>query len=236
MGSNRRLESTCKILQFDKFVMVDALGRGKWLPCFITCSEGTQVSVEQVRTGKVFADVIESLLGIIYIRSGYEKTLQVANELTLILPWEKKTNTCTRRNMDVNVANSDMVAGIARFTGYSSFNEAALAAEAFTHPSAFHPSVPSYQRLEWIGDAVICLATREWIFKNLASACLGDMVGIEAALVSNETLAYISLKNKLPHHMNHRDQSLPSRIENYSWCIRKMQRGLWGVGKRFMSK
>ena len=98
------------------------------------------------------------------------------------------------------------------------------------HPSANHPSVPSYQRLEWVGDAVLCLAVRAWILENFPELTLGDMVVYEAALVSNETLAFLSVKYGLQHNLNHRDQSLPSRIESYSWRVREPGNGLWGTG------
>ena len=44
------------------------------------------------------------------------------------------------------------------------FKNPKLLLEARTHPSALHPPVPSYQRLEWVGDAVIELVTRTWLY------------------------------------------------------------------------
>jgi hypothetical protein len=41
------------------------------------------------------------------------------------------------------------------------------------------------------------------------------MVLMEAALVTNETLAYLAFSNGLQQYMNHRDPSLPGRIDNY---------------------
>ena len=78
-------------------------------------------------------------------------------------------------------------------------------------------------------DAVLCLAVREWIYKKFPSIEVGQMVSMEASLVSNETLSYLSIKNGLLTHLDHCDHLLPSKIEHQLWCTSELRRGLWGI-------
>lgn len=125
---------------------------------------------------------------------------------------------------------SNLLEAATSFTGQKVFKRCELVEEAFTHPTAMHPVTPSYQRLEWVGDAVLCLAVREWIFNTFPGADVGQMVAMEASLVANETLAYLSIKHGLLKNLNHCDSSLPSRIETFEWCTKELGRGLWGTG------
>jgi len=172
--------------------------------------------------------VLESILGLIYINCGYDEACAVADELEITLARDKESS--TRIEQDT-LPNEELLVAAAAFTGYTNFVRHDLVEEAFTHPTAIHPVVQSYQRLEWVGDAVLCLAVREWIYRTFPSSELGQMVAMEASLVSNETLAFLSIKHGLPKHLNHCDQTLPSRLERYEFCTQELGRGLWGTGK-----
>jgi dsRNA-specific ribonuclease len=233
MGCNDRLEKTCKQLHFDAFVLTTPLARGQWIPSQLELFKPGECEIKGVTSrnpsaGKVYADVMESLLGLIFLNYGYDMALEVADELRLTLPWHIKSDKSSQFKI---APKPKLLAAAARYTGHASFSRPELVEEAFTHSSALHPEVASYQRLEWAGDAVLCLTVRERIYKQFTDILLGDMVVMEAALVANETLAYISVKNGLPKLINHRDQSLPGRIESYDWSVKELGRGLWGTGK-----
>lgn len=148
---------------------------------------------------------------------------QVADELHVTLPWTEIQHSPSKYK-----GSQELLSAISSVTGYQKYDRNALAEEAITHPSALSTNVPSYQRLEWIGDAVLCIAVRLWIYKNFRDVSLGEMVTMEAALVSNETLAFLCVKYGLQHHLDHRDNSLPSRLEDYTWTV-KEGNGLWGA-------
>ena len=235
MGCNERLADSCKHLGIDKFILNVPLKRGKWAPvqlklCPINDQESMPPTDESEGPGmKVCADVIEALLGLIYLSLGYKASVEVARELGISLPVDDE---------DVGLfGNSDftprppLLKAVAESFGQESFNSPQLVEEALTHPSAVYQDVSSYQRLEWVGDAVLCLAMREWIFYQYPSKEVGDLVNLESALVSNEMLAYLSFQNGFHTFINHRDQGLPLRLENYEWCVKELGRGLWGTGK-----
>ena len=221
MGSNKRLAELCRLLSIDRFILTSSLSRGLWTPSPLELSEQKRI----VPPEKVCADVIEAILGLVYREEGYELALKVADELHLTVPWKDSEQV----DGEMDASSPQLVEAAQHFTGYQQFRRSTLVEEAFTHPTSFHPVTSSYQRLEWIGDAVLCLAAREWLFYQFPDCPLGDLVIMEASLVANETLAYLSLRSGLQRHLNHRDQTLPARIETYHWNIREHGRGLWGT-------
>ena len=72
--------------------------------------------------------------------------------------------------------------------GYS-FRNSGLLVTALTHPSfGGDHHVPHYQRLEFLGDAVLELAVSEYLYSELPEVDEGKLTRIRAALVREETL------------------------------------------------
>ncbi len=73
--------------------------------------------------------------------------------------------------------------------GYS-FRNRELLVTALTHPSyGGDHHVPHYQRLEFLGDAVLELTMSEYLFEKLPEVDEGKLTRIRAAIVREETLA-----------------------------------------------
>ncbi len=69
------------------------------------------------------------------------------------------------------------------------FGDPKLLVTALTHPSyGGDHHVPHYQRLEFLGDAVLELAVSEYLFSELPEVDEGKLTRIRAALVREETL------------------------------------------------
>jgi len=115
------------------------------------------------------------------------------------------------------------------FLSMKEFKRKEILIEAMTHPSKIHSKVPSYLRLEWVGDAVLCLAAREWVYNAYPILAVKGMVQIETTLICNETLALLGSSSGLRRHIDHCDSTLPSRLEQYELCSENMGQGLWGT-------
>ena len=217
----------CRRLSLNEYIMTSTLSRGRWIPNPLKTT-GPLV-VENKGKSKILADVIESILGLVYLEFGYEVSMQIANELHLLLPL-CSSEVVVELDESREVGKKALLDVVRMCTGHQKFSRPRLLDEAFTHPSATDTSVPSYQRLEWIGDAVLCLCVREWLYGTFGSSLpLGDMVLVEGAVVSNEALGFLSIKYGLQQYIDHRDQSLPSRVMSY--CLRLQDGcGLWGAG------
>lgn len=80
------------------------------------------------------------------------------------------------------------------------FADRALLAAALTHPSyaAEHPGSTDYQRLEFLGDAVLELAVTHFIYEELPTASEGEMTLLRAAVVAEPALAAIAVEWGIP--------------------------------------
>ncbi len=74
--------------------------------------------------------------------------------------------------------------------GYK-FRNSLLLAEALTHPSLSHEAQRhhfDYQRLEFLGDAVLQLVITEYLFRNFRIEAEGQLTKLRSRLVSREAL------------------------------------------------
>ncbi len=74
--------------------------------------------------------------------------------------------------------------------GYK-FRNSLLLAEALTHPSLGHEAQRyhfDYQRLEFLGDAVLQLVITEYLFRNFRGEAEGQLTKLRSRLVSREAL------------------------------------------------
>jgi ribonuclease-3 len=82
--------------------------------------------------------------------------------------------------------------------GYT-FDDPDLLVVALTHSSfASENDVESYERLEFLGDAVLELAATERIFESLKDAPEGRMTRLRASFVDEITLAAVARERDLP--------------------------------------
>ncbi len=71
------------------------------------------------------------------------------------------------------------------------FRNSLLLAEALTHPSLGHEAQRyhfDYQRLEFLGDAVLQLVITEYLFRNFRVAAEGQLTKLRSRLVSRDAL------------------------------------------------
>jgi ribonuclease-3 len=85
--------------------------------------------------------------------------------------------------------------------GYQ-FRDAALLATALTHSSYLHEhvgkGVHDFERLEFLGDAVVDLVIGEELYRRFPDATEGELTSLRATLVSSAALAEIGRELRLP--------------------------------------
>lgn len=85
--------------------------------------------------------------------------------------------------------------------GYS-FQRKTLLQTALTHRSAQSQGIESdYERLEYLGDAVLDLAVAHLLLDAHPKAREGELSKMRAALVNTQSLASIALELELSHHI-----------------------------------
>ena len=93
MGSNARLKDASQSSGIYRYVLIFSLGRGQWVPSCLEMYEvrddkkEVDAPIESTKpSDKVCADIMESLLGLIYIHFGFQTAVDVAVELGISLP------------------------------------------------------------------------------------------------------------------------------------------------------
>jgi dsRNA-specific ribonuclease len=233
LGSNQRLCNCANVTGIVNFILLAPLSRAEWKPCGLRYLKQAEIEDDDnlrltTPSDKVCADVIESLIGIIFLRHGINVSMSVACELGISFNYGDADDTITWSDLSVD---STLIDFAASFLGVEKFQSPQLLVEATTHQSCLHKPVPSYQRLEWIGDAVLCLAIREWLFRFDANLTVPRLVVLETTLECNESLAFLGFKEGLCKFIDHRDSRLPNRFETFQRDLEKMERGLWCTGE-----
>lgn len=86
------------------------------------------------------------------------------------------------------------MAAVEKILNYS-FNNKKLLEEALTHSSC--DDYPSYQRLEFVGDAALGLALANYFFLAYPSLDAGELTLLRAANTSTEKFARVAVRHGL---------------------------------------
>lgn len=100
------------------------------------------------------------------------------------------------------------------------FNHPSLLFEAMTHPSylssASSPSLSSsYQRLEFLGDALLGFLMTEFLYDWTPSLSSGDISHWKSFYVSNEFLSVVAVRFDIMSHIRHYSTQLQHGLEEY---------------------
>ncbi|CAL4183718.1 unnamed protein product, partial [Meganyctiphanes norvegica] len=99
--------------------------------------------------------------------------------------------------------------------GYS-FNEKSFLVQAVTHPSAVQNKVTDcYQRLEFLGDAVLDYLITGLIYSRSEQYTPGQMTDIRSYLVKNETLAKVAVNVNFHKYLVHSNSKLQATIDRF---------------------
>ncbi|KAH7518574.1 hypothetical protein FEM48_Zijuj09G0185900 [Ziziphus jujuba var. spinosa] len=92
------------------------------------------------------------------------------------------------------------IKSVEKIIGYE-FKNTKYLEEALTHPSMGTTGSPSYQRLQFLGDAVIGLAVSKHFFLAKSHLSPGQLTSLRSANVSNHKLARVAARLGLYHHV-----------------------------------
>lgn len=105
-----------------------------------------------------------------------------------------------KKKMRCGKVNLPSVLDVEKILRYK-FRNGRLLEEALTHSS--YDETSSYERLEFVGDAVLGLAISNYVYSAYPKADQGQLSLLRAANISNEKLARVTLNHKLHQFMRH---------------------------------
>lgn len=197
----------------------------------------------QVIADKSIADSMEALIGAYLVSCGYVGALRFLKFLGLkVLPddadqqrtietslaqskagcyapfWEQPKSNMTGAGDNAAMA-ARLESGLENFEensiGYR-FRSKLYLVEALTHAS-YHPNriTPCYQRLEFLGDAVLDFLVTQHLYFRHGKLSPGDLTDIRQALVNNNIFVVIAVKKDFNKYLKEMSPTLFKIIENF---------------------
>src|SRR5690349_19872207 len=81
------------------------------------------------------------------------------------------------------------------------FADRQLLITALTHPSMIDMTKVSYERLEFLGDAVLGLVIAEHLYQRFPDADEGELTRIKSSVVSRSALAHLGKRLRIVDHL-----------------------------------
>ncbi len=83
------------------------------------------------------------------------------------------------------------------------YNSVSLIERALTHTSyAYEHGVESYEKLEYLGDAILEFVISDYLFQNYKNLSEGEMTKVRASVVCEESLYKIATKHNFSDFLN----------------------------------
>lgn len=180
----------------DKFIATKRFTGAKWSPRYWADVLNSAKEPEKiVRSSKLLADVVESLIGAAYVCGGLPKAFTCLQTLLPLEPWsripEANVSLYEAAPMDLAVTQFDV---LERLIGHT-FNKKTLLLEALTHNSHTGPHVTSsYDRLEFLGDAVLDYIVTARLYAHNPPLSHLKMHAIQTAMVNAAFLTFTMLE------------------------------------------
>ncbi|KAJ6619807.1 hypothetical protein B0H10DRAFT_2025133 [Mycena sp. CBHHK59/15] len=223
-----------------RWIIRDRMLGKKWGPSYFTVRSNTQTctdveedldvdmnkrkkkkSKSQDLSTKVLADVVESLIGAVYLHGNFDLALVCARFFDLGIKWEPLPS-----RIDAMLSRAEthselptQLELVENMLGYT-FTHKMLLVEALTHASYQQDlRTISYERLEFCGDAVLDMIVTEYLYRAEGKDYSpGHMFHRKSATVNAHILAFICLGTYIEV-----DASMPRPTGNHGHGNIKLQ-------------
>ena len=181
---------------------------------------------------KMVADVVESVMGAWFLDSGrcyrdvWEKVLVpfqiIPSGVTAAAYPSVASLRAHAASMQLDMSAKDLakIRALERCIGYE-FGVAVLALEALTHASYANEHRLCYQRLEFLGDAILGMIVTNRLFDLEPALSPGELSDWRSLAVGNAVLAKAAVRLELHNHMRHHSDALQDDIQAYTRAINR---------------
>ncbi|XBH58778.1 hypothetical protein VPH35_080155 [Triticum aestivum] len=178
-------------------------------------------SCYRVLSSKTLADVVEALIGVYYVAGGkiaanhLMRWIGIHAELDpQEIPPPKPYNIPESILKGIDFETLEGVLGM-------KFQNKGFLIEAITHASRPSSGVSCYQRLEFVGDAVLDHLITKHLFFTYTDLPPGRLTDLRAAAVNNENFARVAVRRKLHGHLRHGSSALEKQIREFVKDVRE---------------
>jgi endoribonuclease Dicer len=245
MLCNRNLFEVAKELKLYEYIRSQAFSRRLWYPEGIELLEGkgvkkTEETEEEVRVGsmhnlgeKTIADVCEALIGAAFLSHDqpgkwhpdqWENAIRtvtklVSNDDHKMLKWDDYRSAYALpeyQTAPATASQRDMAEKVEKEHNYH-FRYPRLLRSAFIHPSQpfLYEHVPNYQRLEFLGDALLDQASITYLFGKYPDKDPQWLTEHKMAMIGNRALGMIAATTGFHKHIRHCHSTVEHQIRDY---------------------
>lgn len=184
---NESLARAALDIGLDKYILNRSFKAKKWSAPLVS-ERINATSAQRELSMKVLADVVEAVIGAAYMDGGMGRAQTCISRFLPIISLEK-LHPQFIHHPDPD-AGHVMNRKIFELIGYNFTNDSLLI-EALTHPSCkYDLHTQSYQRLEFLGDAVLDIIIVTALSNSTIEILPGEMSMIKAAIVNANLLAF----------------------------------------------
>lgn len=221
-------------LQLTKYIRTQGFNRDFWYPKNLTLEEGRRLKSFEVKHGlgmKSVADVCEAIIGAALLAARQAGNLDMAvkavsrivhNDNHKMISWQEYS-----AHYEIPAYQTEtpdgydklLVSKLSERLGYK-FRYPRLLRSAMTHPSVSWSTIPNYQRLEFLGDALFDMVAIEWIFHRFPNRDPQWLTEHKMAMVSNKFLAAVSVELELDKVIDYNGVAVADQIARYSRDVR----------------
>ncbi|KAK6512062.1 Dicer-like protein 1 [Arthrobotrys musiformis] len=229
---NRSLYLRAIELELFKYIQTEGFSRRLWYP-MITLIKGKAVGkTESQRNHKLsdksVADVCEALIGASLCGGGLDMAARMVTTLVnkpihrinSFKEYYSLYNLPDYQIGPVNASQQELADKIEKDMGYK-FNYPRLLRSAFTHPSfpTLWEKIPCYERLEFLGDALIDMACVEDLWERFPSKDPQWLTEHKMSMINNRFQGALSVKLKFHTHLRAMGVHINSAVQEYVQLI-----------------
>src|SRR5271156_1528085 len=202
--ANNRLAQVAIQTKLNRYILSTPFAPRKWTPAYIESPSGSKPLPKRLLSTKILADVVEALIGAAYVEGGLQRAAQCVQEFLPEVNHQKVQEILRNGDLlDYSVEYPQHTfTAIQRLLDYQ-FHSLNLLVEAITHPSlTFDLSTTSYQRLEFLGDAVLDMVVMQRLSSQTPTLSDNQMHLIKSALNNINFQAFLCMEMSLEEEIS----------------------------------
>ncbi|KAI3318603.1 hypothetical protein HD806DRAFT_549027 [Xylariaceae sp. AK1471] len=243
---NKNLFNNALEMKLEQSIRTKAFNRRIWYPKGLELLKGKQNDSKLGKKGvgsenhaladKSIADVCEALIGAAYLTTYRQKNFDMAiqavtkfvehsnHKMTTYGDYYAAYKIPKWQSAEPRAVQYELARQIEEKMGYK-FKYPRLLRSAFTHPSygSIYEGIPNYQRLEFLGDALLDMVCVDYLFHKFPEADPQWLTEHKMAMVSNQFLGCLCVSLGLQKHMVSMTSGLPKEIADYVTAITDAQ-------------
>lgn len=190
--SNASLANAAVSLHLDQYILTSApRTRDGALP---RISDADCLPGKRKLSSKTLADVSQALFAAAYLDAGHGLARSC---IKVFIPEIRSEQPAFKMPHGASLPRHE-IEEVQQLVGHQ-FRNVTVLLQALTHPScASHGSEESYQRLAFLGDAVLGFLVAKTLFQHFEELSEGQMTEIRAAVVNSNMLGYVCMTHSIP--------------------------------------